>query len=321
MKAKTVIISVFYLLFLSTRFYHMKKSVLALSLTALFALAACNQQANTNKSAASGTAAASSAGTSAAASAPAGLEGTEKQLSYLLGYEISTQLDLAGLKKSGITIDKDALFAAIEDQMAGTPSKMTPEQVQAVMTAVTEKMQATAAKEAEATAAAGKQWLEANKSKEGVQTTASGLQYSVKKEGTGAAIAKGDLASVEYEGRLTNGEVFDSNKGGKDFDVPVVDNTVIKGWIEGLQLMKQGGEYTLYIPADLAYGNASPSPKIPAGSVLVFDIKVNAVRKGEGTKLVEQMQAAQKAQLEELQKAQAQAQAATSAPAGASAAK
>ena len=299
----------------------MKKSVLALSLTALFALAACNQQANTNKSAASGTAAASSAGTSAAASAPAGLEGTEKQLSYMLGYEISTQLDLASLKKSGLTIDKDALFAAIEDQMAGTPSKMTPEQVQAVMTAVTEKMQAAAAKEAEATAAAGKQWLEANKSKEGVQTTASGLQYSVKKEGTGAAIAKGDLASVEYEGRLTNGEVFDSNKGGKDFDVPVVDNTVIKGWIEGLQLMKQGGEYTLYIPADLAYGNASPSPKIPAGSVLVFDIKVNAVRKGEGAKLVEQMQAAQKAQLEELQKAQAQAQAAASAPAGASAAK
>ena len=275
----------------------MKKSVLALSLTALFALAACNQQANTNKSAASGTAAASSAGTSAAASAPAGLEGTEKQLSYLLGYEISTQLDLAGLKKSGITIDKDALFAAIEDQMAGTPSKMTPEQVQAVMTAVTEKMQAAAAKEAEAAAAAGKQWLEANKSKEGVQTTASGLQYSVKKEGTGAAIAKGDLVSVEYEGRLTNGEVFDSNKGGKDFDVPVVDNTEIKGWIEGLQLMKQGGEYTLYIPADLAYGNASPSPKIPAGSVLVFDIKVNAVRKGEGTKMIEQMQAAKKAQL------------------------
>lgn len=299
----------------------MKKSVLALSLTALFALAACNQQANPSKSAASGTAAASSAGTSATASAPAGLEGTEKQLSYMLGYEISTQLDLASLKKSGLTIDKDALFAAIEDQMAGTPSKMTPEQMQAVMTAVTEKMQAAAAKEAEAAAAAGKQWLEANKSKEGVQTTASGLQYSVKKEGTGAAIAKGDLASVEYEGRLTTGEVFDSNKGGKDFDVPVVDNTVIKGWIEGLQLMKQGGEYTLYIPADLAYGNASPSPKIPAGSVLVFDIKVNAVRKGEGTKLIEQMQAAQKAQLEELQKAQAQAQAAASAPASASAAK
>ena len=59
----------------------MKKSVLALSLTALFALAACNQQANTSKSAASGTAAASSAGTSTTASAPAGLEGTEKQLS------------------------------------------------------------------------------------------------------------------------------------------------------------------------------------------------------------------------------------------------
>ena len=277
MKAKTVIISTFYLLFLSTRFYHMKKSVLALSLTALFALAACNQQANTNKSAASGTAAASSAGTSATASAPAGLESTEKQLSYLLGYEISTQLDLAGLKKSGITIDKDALFAAIEDQMAGTPSKMTPEQVQAVMTAVTEKMQAAAAKEAEATAAAGKQWLEANKSKEGVQTTASGLQYSVKKEGTGAAIAKGDLVSVQYEGRLTNGEVFDTNKGQDAFAVPLVDNTVIQGWIEGLQLMKEGGEYTLYIPAELAYGDKG-NPSIPPNSVLVFDVKLIKVQ-------------------------------------------
>ena len=254
----------------------MKKSVLALSLTALFALAACNQQANPSKSAASGTAAASSAGTSATASAPTGLESTEKQLSYMLGYKISTQLDLAGLKKSGITIDKDALFAAIEDQMAGTPSKMTPEQVQAVMTSVTEKMQAAAAKEAEAAAAAGKQWLEANKSKEGVQTTASGLQYSVKTEGTGKQPTVKSTVTVHYEGRLLDGTVFDSSiKRGEPATFKL--DGVIKGWTEGLQLMKEGGEYTLYIPAELAYGDKG-NPSIPPNSVLVFDVKLIKVQ-------------------------------------------
>ena len=95
---------------------------------------------------------------------------------------------------------------------------------------------------------------------------------------------------MEYEGRLTNGEVFDTNKGQDAFAVPLVDNTVIQGWIEGLQLMKEGGEYTLYIPANLAYGERAPSPKIPANSVLVFDIKVNKVEKGAAKKLLQGMQ-------------------------------
>ena len=86
--------------------------------------------------------------------------------------------------------------------------------------------------------------------------------------------------------------MFDGNKGGQDFAVPVIDGAVIQGWIEGLQLMKEGGEYTLYIPAKLAYGEQSPSPKIPANSVLVFDIKVKKVEKDGAKKMMQQAQQA-----------------------------
>ncbi|MDK4575157.1 FKBP-type peptidyl-prolyl cis-trans isomerase [Kingella kingae] len=276
----------------------MKKTILVSTLAGVLALAACNP----NPQGSSNAAASGAASTSA--SAPAGLETNEKQLSYILGYEMATQMGLSELKKNGIQIDNSVMLSAIEDQVASRPSKVSQEQAQAVMQAIAQQMQATAEKKATELKAEGEKWLADNKGKQGVQTTASGLQYSVKKEGTGAQIAKGDLAAVQYEGRLTNGEVFDTNKGGEDFAVPVVDNTVIKGWIEGLQLMKEGGEYTLYIPADLAYGNQSPSPKIPAGSVLVFDIKVNSVKKGEGAKMMQQMEAAQKAQVDAAKAAQ-----------------
>lgn len=288
----------------------MKKSVLALSLMGVLALAACNQQGGTSgaASAAASSSAGSSEGATVMASAPAGLETDVKQLSYMLGYEVAQQVGLADIKKNGIEIDQKIMLEAMQEQAAGKQSRITQEQAQAVMQSISTKMQAAAEKEAAALETAGKKWLEENKGKAGVQTTASGLQYSVKTEGTGAQIEKGDLASVQYEGRLTNGEVFDTNKGKEDFPVPVVDNTVIKGWIEGLQLMKEGGEYTLYIPAELAYGKASPSPKIPANSVLVFDIKVNSVKKGEGTKMIQQMEAAQKAEAEAAAKAQAAAE-------------
>ena len=82
---------------------------------------------------------------------------------------------------------------------------------------------------------------------------------------------------------------------------------MIKGWTEGLQLMKEGGEYTLYIPAKLAYGERGQGG-IPANSVLVFDIKVNKVQKGEGDKLVKRAQEAQAKQMQQMQQQMQQAQ-------------
>ena len=123
-------------------------------------------------------------------------------------------------------------------------------------------------------AADGQAFLAANKSKDGVQTTASGLQYKINQPGSGKSPAATDIVSVEYEGRLLNGTVFDSTAkhGGQPVSFPV--NQVIAGWTEGLQLMKEGGEYTFFIPANLAYGAREIPGAIPANSTLVFDVKL-----------------------------------------------
>ena len=275
------------------------RTLLAGALAAVFALAACQQQVQNNAAsgaaapapAASGASGASGAAPAASgAAAPAGLDTEAKQVSYLIGYELGKSPVVAELKSNGVEIDTKVLAEAIAESLDGKPSKISEQQAQQLSESLSKKAAEVAEKKAGEAKAAGEKFLEENKGKEGVKTTASGLQYKVNKEGSGAQAAKGDVVSVEYEGRLTNGEVFDTNKGQDAFAVPLVDNTVIQGWIEGLQLMKEGGEYTLYIPANLAYGERAPSPKIPANSVLVFDIKVNKVEKGAAKKLLQGMQ-------------------------------
>lgn len=259
----------------------MKKTTLAV-LTAL-ALAACSQGTpNTNNNNASG--AATSGTTPAAASgtaaAPKGLETDVKQISYVFGYEMGGQL--AEIKKNGGEVDVKVLAEAIQDQLDGKPSKLTPEQSDQAVKKFMEDMKNNVEKKAKEAKEAGEKFLTENKAKEGVKVTDSGLQYKVVKEGTGDSPVLGDGVMVEYTGKLIDGTEFDSTKahGGQPFAVPLTGDSVIKGWTEGLQFMKEGGEYTLYIPANLAYGENSPTPKIPANSVLVFDMKVVKIEKG-----------------------------------------
>ena len=110
-------------------------------------------------------------------------------------------------------------------------------------------------------------------------TTASGLQYEDLKVGTGEAASAGAEVSVHYTGWLENGTKFDSSlDGGRPFTFPLGGGRVIKGWDEGVANMRVGGKRRLIIPADLAYGDRSPSPQIPPGSTLVFDVELLAVR-------------------------------------------
>jgi FKBP-type peptidyl-prolyl cis-trans isomerase FklB len=121
-------------------------------------------------------------------------------------------------------------------------------------------------------------FLAENAKKEGVKTTASGLQYKVIKSGTGASPKLTDTVKVHYHGTLINGTVFDSSvERGQSISFPV--NRVIKGWVEALQLMKVGDKWTLFIPANLAYGDRSPSPDIPANSPLVFEVELLGIEK------------------------------------------
>ena len=128
---------------------------------------------------------------------------------------------------------------------------------------------------AEKNKAAGETFLSENKTKEGVTSTDSGLQYKTIKEGNGPSPAASDTVTVNYKGTLIDGKEFDSGEG---ISFPL--NGVIKGWTEGLQLMKTGGSTRFFIPSDLAYGPSGP-PNIGPNSTLIFDVDLLSI-KGKG---------------------------------------
>lgn len=109
--------------------------------------------------------------------------------------------------------------------------------------------------------------------------TASGLYYVVREAGTGASPVAGNKVTVNYTGMLLDGTKFDSNVDPafghvSPFEFELGKGRVIKGWDEGVALMKPGEKITLLIPSGMAYGQRSPNPKIPANSVMVFDIEL-----------------------------------------------
>jgi FKBP-type peptidyl-prolyl cis-trans isomerase FklB len=125
---------------------------------------------------------------------------------------------------------------------------------------------------------AGEKFLAENAKKDGVKTTASGLQYKVIKSGTGESPKLTDTVKVHYHGTLIDGTVFDSSvERGEPISFPV--QGVIPGWVEALQLMKVGDKWQLFIPAKLAYGAQSPSPKIGANSTLIFEVELLGIEK------------------------------------------
>ena len=103
--------------------------------------------------------------------------------------------------------------------------------------------------------------------------TESGLVYYSMKEGDGKSPSLKSMVEVHYHGQLTDGTVFDSSVDrGQTISFPL--NGVIKGWQEGLQLMKEGGKATLVIPSDLAYGDAGSGETIPPGATLKFEVEL-----------------------------------------------
>jgi FKBP-type peptidyl-prolyl cis-trans isomerase len=120
-------------------------------------------------------------------------------------------------------------------------------------------------------------FLDENASKEGVSVTESGLQYKVLTEGTGKKPAdEFAKVTVHYEGKLINGEIFDSSyQRGETIQFGL--NQVIKGWTEGVQLMNEGATYELYIPHHIGYGERGSGGSIPPFATLIFKVELVSV--------------------------------------------
>jgi FKBP-type peptidyl-prolyl cis-trans isomerase FklB len=190
-----------------------------------------------------------------------------------VSYVIGTQLG-QNFKKQGIEISIEPLMWGLKDAMTGKEPVLNQSEMQQVMMSFQQRL---LAKQAAKNLAEGKAFLEANKAKEGVKVLPSGLQYKIIKEGTGESPTADDKVKTHYRGTLINGTEFDSSyKRNKPAEFPI--KGVIKGWTEALQLMKEGGKWELYIPADLAYGER-PRPGIPPNSTLIFTVELLEVIK------------------------------------------
>ncbi len=107
----------------------------------------------------------------------------------------------------------------------------------------------------------------------------SGLFYIETLAGTGDQAQKGDVVSVHYTGKLLDGTKFDSSLDRNEpFEFNLGAGQVIKGWDEGIALMKEGGKATLVIPSRLGYGSREIPGVIPANSILIFEVELLEIK-------------------------------------------
>ena len=196
-----------------------------------------------------------------------------QKASYGIGLNMGKSLAQEGMDD----LDSQAVAQGIEDAIGKKEQKLKDDELVEAFAFLHKRAEERMAALNDEAAKAGKKFLEDNAKRDGVKTTASGLQYEIVTKAEGAQPKATDVVSVHYEGRLTDGKVFDSSiQRGSPIDLPV--SGVIPGWVEALQLMHVGEKAKLYIPSELAYGAQSPSPAIPANSVLVFDLELLSIK-------------------------------------------
>jgi FKBP-type peptidyl-prolyl cis-trans isomerase FklB len=127
-------------------------------------------------------------------------------------------------------------------------------------------------------------FLARNKTASGVQTTASGLQYAVLASGPegGAKPGVESIVQVNYEGKLLDGKVFDSSFArGQAAEFPV--GQLVPAWVEALQLMKPGDEWTIWVHPSAGYGEMGAPPDIPPNALLIFRMRLEKIVAGPGS--------------------------------------
>jgi len=200
------------------------------------------------------------------------LSTVEQKASYTLGADLAMNFE-----KQGLNIDIQALTAGMQDALNKKPMQLTQaemeEAIGSVKKQIMQKQLDARAEQGTENAKLGKAFLVENAKKEGVKTTASGLQYKVLTAGTGPSPTAENKLTANYEGRLIDGNVFDSSfERGTPLEFYM--NNVIKGWQEALSLMNAGAKWEVYIPAELAYGAKGAGKRIAPNSTLIFIVEL-----------------------------------------------
>ncbi len=203
---------------------------------------------------------------------------TDKQKeSYVVGHDMARNFN-----RLLAVLDIDYFLKGLKDGAADKALPVPDEEKQKIIAQVQQKVTGRDRQEREKMGkknqVEGEKFLKENAQKQGVTVTQSGLQYMVLKEGDGPKPTPQDFVKVHYRGTLTDGSEFDSTQKRGD---PVLINPdrLIKGWGEGLRLMKVGSKYRFFLPADLAYGERGMGAKIGPHAVLIFDVELLSIEK------------------------------------------
>ena len=219
------------------------------------------------------------------------LQTQKEKESYSIGYEVGRSM-----KADGVDVDFKILTQGLEDAINRKEPRLKDEEMRKLIVDLRKKARETQYKNFQEMIARNAQesekFLAENGKKEGVKVTSSGLQYKVLREGDGAVPKPEDFVKVNYRGTFIDGKEFDSSyKKGEPLRIQA--DSVIKGWVEALSMMKVGSKWQLFVPSELAYGKRGFGQQIPPNAALIFDMELLAVEKAEKAEQPPQAQAAQ----------------------------
>ena len=199
--------------------------------------------------------------------------------SYAAGYVVANNMKQQNVR----SLNSVMMQKAIDDVFKNKQPQLNQDQITAVLQKQSQLFAEEKSKQDKAGAAPeiakGVAFLDANKKRPGVTTLPNGLQYEVIKKADNATVKPGlsDTVVVNYIGTLIDGKEFDNSyKRGAPAEFPL--KNVIRGWTEILQLMSAGDKWKVYIPTELAYNLNPPTPEIPQGAALVFEISLEGIK-------------------------------------------
>ena len=195
------------------------------------------------------------------------------RISYALGLSMGNNFRASGIKEINVQDFADGVAAVFSGETPRMTYDEAKAEIQAFFTKMEEEQKKAMEEMGKVNEVAGKEFLGKNGERAEVKTTVSGLQYEIIEEGTGVSPKPEDRVMVHYTGKLIDGTVFDSSvERGEPATFGVTQ--VIPGWVEALQLMKEGAKWRLFVPSQLAYGPNGAGGVIGPNATLIFDVEL-----------------------------------------------